>query len=117
MSNLILVDDGYYASPVGGDIAVVVCGNPCYFYAATVVNFTSSDIFAMLFDQGTAPTAGKAPITQLQVKANSQASISKQLPLYRWRMTNGLCLAASSTATSYTAVGSKSMMLYCYYTV
>jgi hypothetical protein len=67
------------------------------------------------FDTLTQPANGTAPYLQLQVNANSQASLSKPLPLHRWVFRTGIFAAASSTPGSYTPV-SDAMMLYVYFT-
>lgn len=113
--NVVLLDNNNYSSPAGGDSTVVVQVGVSYLYGLVALNTSSSTIFVQVFDGYAGPSSGSAPIVQLQVPANSELSLSKQLPLYRWKFINGLTIAASSSPSGYTAVSGTPMMLYCFY--
>lgn len=109
---MILIEDQNYSSPAGGDgyAGVIVQTGPCYLYGMTATNLSGSTVFVQVFDSLTQPLGGVAPYTQLQVLANSQGSLSKVLPLYRWKFIHGMYIGLSSSGAHYTAVAGPVML-------
>ena len=102
--NVVLLDDQNYSSAAGGDGYVLIQAGACFLYGLTATNLTGTTVYVQVFDSLTHIAPGTAPKTQLQVNGNNQASLSKALPLYRWKFATGLYIACSTTAGSYTAV-------------
>jgi hypothetical protein len=97
--NYIIIDDNRF---VGDGYGLIQAGHG-YLYQVTATNTTSSTVFMQVFDTITQPVNGTVPFACLEVPANSEATMRKQLPLFRWVLANGLYIMPSSTAPTLTA--------------
>jgi hypothetical protein len=116
MPNFILVDDNRYVSTDGYDGSVLVQAGHGYLYQVTAINLLSSTRFMQVFDSLTAPAANAIPFACLEVPASSEATMRKELPLFRWVISNGIYIVSSTTAGKYTAGGAQDLFLQVYFT-
>jgi hypothetical protein len=102
MSHILVDDNSYHTTSSSGDAKILVTTGTSSMYGLVVINTSSSDLYCQVFDATTQPATGTVPKTQLLVYKNSQCSLSKPLPLYRWRFNSGIYVAASTTPLTYT---------------
>lgn len=113
--NWILIDDGYYHSGATGDGAVLVQSGHCFLYEIIAANLTGATRFVQVHDTVSTPASGAVPYVVLEVPANSQAHINKELPLYRWILQTGLYVVSSTTCLTYTAGGATDLHLQVFF--
>ena len=108
----IFTDPSVYSTNSSGDGYAVISTGKTALLQLFVTNTTSSIRFVQIFDSATGP--GTHPLLELQLAANTQGTL--ELLASHWLpLTNGLVVASSSTAATYTAGGGTDLYITAFF--
>jgi hypothetical protein len=101
-----------YRSP-SGEETVQVSGVPARFYSAVLYNGTGDDVYLQLHDTTTNPDPGDVPWPPVKIPSGSTGTLD--FGVGGVVMANGIFLAASSTAMTFTDSSGTDCLFCCSY--